>query len=243
MKRVAEIAAAAALLALFSPACENFKNVTAEVPIDTGDKMSFSFDIGQTLQTQKITVTNPIDGTTQSMTIAQALKEGGGKLPPGIKETVDVPLPDIPVPAEITSDPAIAQYKKNIYNVRIEQVEYTFKEASFPSQIKLNRILLVMMDEKKVNQVAVAYLPELSGDIKSGTVVEGEFAPGGQDAASDLLASLAFNIGLYMADDTGKFTKTGLKLTIDSDKDNTVPEGGFSMIIKIKMVFRVAPLA
>ena len=245
MKRFAEFAAAVVLVVIFSPACENFKNVTAEVPIDTQDKIKFGFDIGAMIKEKNPTLsyTDPITGQTVSGTLTELLVANGNKLPAGIKKTIDIDLPDMPAPTEVTNNPDIEPYKKKIYNVRIDTIEYVFNKNTLPSQVSLDRSLLLIMSSDGADAVGVALLPPISGGTKQGETAEAEFAPGGQDAASDLLASLDFKVGLVLADGTGNYKQNKISVTIDSDKDPNVPGGALELVIRLKLVFRVAPLA
>ena len=243
MKRFMPIAAVVALVLLATTSCDNFTQVTAEVPIDTQDQIKIAFDIGAMIKQQnpKFTVIDPVSGQPTEVTLSDLLKQNGGKLPKGIKETIAVPLPDFPLPTEVTNNPDIVQYKSKIYNVRIDTLEYTFNKNTLPSQIKLDKGLLIIQDSTGKEQVGVAFLPEIT-DSNTGTV-SADFAPGGQDAASDLLAGLDFKMALLFVDGNGDFTKSKISITIDTDKDQSVPSGAFELVIRLKLVFRVAPLA
>jgi hypothetical protein len=247
-----------AVLALVLPACETFEGVTAEVTIDTGEALKFSFDIDAQIQAafgSKVIFTDP---TGKQWTYSD-LPDDLSTLPFTVKFDVEVPLPIIPLDPKLfdkvkpyCGDMTKSKYCEKLYGVRVSGIEYNFLSNTFP--VKFKKSLLVITDavtpvsswdKADVNAVGIAFLPEISPEIKDGSVVKAEFAPGGEDAASDLMRSLAFNFGLAAEDANGNYTKSALLVQFDSSNPAYAkkPSGKFEMIIKVIMTFRVAPLA
>ena len=284
MMRFVRFAAAVAMLILATVSCENFKNVTAEVPIDTEDKVSFSFDLGTELKKQSITYVDPISGNEQTETLAEIIAKNDGKLPPGIIQDVKIAIPVQDMPSEVTDNPAITPYKNKIYNVRIDGISVKLEGANtLPITLDEGLMVIVCDDasEKRCKPGCINPLFDepnntqevckfgdgdsvkpcaMSGDIVGVFQVPasdkldsetGTFAPGGQDAASDMLASLEFKIGILTCDKggdectngSGKYTPQKITIKLDSTANPNIPTGVFKMTIRIKMVFRVAPLA
>jgi hypothetical protein len=98
---------------------------------------------------------------------------------------------------------------------------------------------IVDKDGNDGNMIATVIIPE----IPAGTtgVINGSFAPGGQDAASDLLKTLNFGMGFLFQDATGNFNQTTVPFVFDSTKMQK-PTGDIVFIITVDMTFKVAPL-
>ncbi|MBI5527869.1 MAG: hypothetical protein HY897_16185 [Deltaproteobacteria bacterium] len=270
----AAVALTAVLLVLAS--CENFKNVTAEVPLDTGENLVWEFDIDAATKGLQlpapITIPTP-DGDVEIKDYDELWDYVGNEDSPIPDEyrkfDLEVPLPPAPMPPEVTGDQSpVAPYKSKIYNVRVETISYEIVESSVTVPIDIPDALLIALKERKdadkpvnclpasdpllaalalqnnpdcFDRVAIAKIPSITS-AKEGEAQDAEFAPGGKDAASDLLASLDFMISLGL-EQNGSFSGTSIKLSIDTDKMKTRPKGKIKMKLVIKMVFRVAPLA
>jgi hypothetical protein len=246
-----------AVAALILPACDNFKQVSTEVSVDTGDLLEFKLDVNAALQQvlgNTVLFTDPTTG--KEYTYAD-LPDDLSTLPFQVKFDATIPLPIVPMDPSLFAKVkpycgSTVPYCERLYGTMINSITYTFVSNSFP--VTLRQSLLVITDsigavtdwsKTNVNAVGVAFIPEVTPAITDGTVIQGEFAPGGQYAASDLIRTLAFNFGFAVADANGNYTQSGIHIVFDSTDPamSKKPKGVLDLKIRVVMTFRVAPLA
>jgi hypothetical protein len=274
MRNVTIIALVLAALALGNVSCDIFRNATTQIGLSTSD-------LGTPLE---ITI-NITDLMRQFVPGYDALPDQWCDTPLPIPFSVKVPfaLPNIPAPSQWQQNPDFQKYKGMFNDVMIDSITYTIS-GDYVIPASVNQSLLVITDQTfpvdpwwrdasgkliPQNVIAVAFIPPLPPplDIDGGQVIyqdggigkmlvyNGVFAPGGQDAASDLLKTLQFSMGLLFAETTGQdggvspdggggitsYNIAKPEMTIDSNSFCYKPKGSITVKIDMHMTFRVAP--
>jgi len=255
--RYIRIAMLVAVLSLAGVACETFKSLTTEISYNTGEMLKITVPIMGPIAdafntyAAQIGLINPSTGKPYTW---DELPSDLSQLPVPIKFSAPIPLPNFPVPPEIANDPVFQQYKSMFYGVRINSIILNLGKST-PMPATLPQSLFVITDyqgpvpvmtdwyktisDKGGNMIATVIIPEIP--VGTTGAINGSFAPGGQDAASELLKTLSFGMGFLFKDASGNFSQTSLPFEFDSTKMQK-PTGDFVFIITVDMTFKVAPL-
>jgi len=273
MRRWTRIFVLLAVVSLVGISCDNFKQISTQVTVDTGNQLSLSFDINATISQALGNTVIYVDPSGNKYTYSQFIKKFSNfcNLPIPVKFSIMAPIPLIPVPSSLFDQ--IKPYCggmdggcQKLYGVNISRIEYTFSNMNIP--VTIAKSLLVITDssstqnitswqDANVNAVAISFIPEISSATPTNQVIEGEFAPGGEDAASDIIRSFNFSFGIALPVSVGdggsgdggagdvKYSLPGFNITIDSTNPANCqfPTGIITILIRVWMTFQVAPLA